>query len=432
MSSDRGTTVGVTGQRWRATVSPWGSVTPWGADQTTLEWFVAADDRWHVPANEAAVRQRRIGGAPITETRVRIPDGDVVQRVWSVADRGGLTIIEIENDSPLPFAVAFSGAEVFTERVPVDVPIRGIELPASVFTLPVAHHTSIRVAIAHGPVPAAVDRNAVSLSSLPGSDSVTRGWVSLAERASRLELPDDGLSAAVIEARCDVMLEGPVDPETDPIGFVLDVGELIRCGDDAEPWLPEIVGPIESVARSGDPRLSDALDAGERIAHAAGDRRAAGDIRRLAERATSSIGALELGPFSELRRTGSVGRFVNDVERRLANGADLLPAGIPTAWLGADFELHDVPTSATSAVSLAVRWHGERPAVLWEQTGVPRRLTASAVDRAWSTTEVTGEALWAPPRRAVSTTKLTLSHESVLPAVVDPGDDGSRTSSSFT
>jgi hypothetical protein len=137
-------------------------VTPWAEERLApLDWAVAADDRWHLPSKEAAVRQRRFDGTPVIETRVRIPDGDAVQRVWCVADRGGLTVIEIENDSPLPFAVAFFGRSVLTERSPSDVQIQGIELPDDAITMPVAHHTSIRVAIPHGPLPAGVDPHAV-------------------------------------------------------------------------------------------------------------------------------------------------------------------------------------------------------------------------------------------------------------------------------
>jgi hypothetical protein len=94
LTDDAGTTVGVTGQQWRASVSAWGAVAPWAEEQTApLDWAVAADDRWHLPAKEAAVRQRRLDGAPVIETRVRIPDGAGVHRVWPVADRGGNTVI---------------------------------------------------------------------------------------------------------------------------------------------------------------------------------------------------------------------------------------------------------------------------------------------------------------------------------------------------
>ncbi|MBI5090174.1 MAG: hypothetical protein HZB15_15280, partial [Actinobacteria bacterium] len=39
----------------RAEVTPWGAIER--AGHATLDWFVAADDRWHVPARETAVRQ---------------------------------------------------------------------------------------------------------------------------------------------------------------------------------------------------------------------------------------------------------------------------------------------------------------------------------------------------------------------------------------
>ena len=128
--------------------------------------------------------QRRFDGTPVIETRVRIPDGDAVHRVWCVADRGGLTVIEIENDSPLPFAVAFFGRSVLTERSPSDVRIQGIELPDDAVTMPVAHHTSIRVAIPHGPLPAGVGPHAVSLASLPSAATVAR-WVGSADRPGK-------------------------------------------------------------------------------------------------------------------------------------------------------------------------------------------------------------------------------------------------------
>lgn len=395
------TTVGVTGHRWRASVSPWGAVAPWGmrsADGTepALQWFIAADDRWHRPDVETTVRQRRLDGAPVIETRVRIPDGDAVHRVWSVADQGGLTIVEVENDSPLPFAVAFSGLDVMTERPPSSQAIQGIELPDDAFALPVGHRASIRVAIPHQ---ASVDHRSVAagLRSVPDAATVARGWTAIAGRASRLELPDSALAEAVVAARCDLMLEGPIDHEVDAIGFVLDVGELVRCGDDAEAWLPEIVGPLESMAKSTEPTLVAALTSALRVATGAGDTRAAADIGRWLAQLPGD--GLRLGPFSELRRSASAGRFIHDVERHVVNGGCLLPSGIPTSWLGANFEVHDLPTSAQSAISFAVRWHGERPAVLWDQRGMARTLTAPVVDPAWSSSAVSGEALWAAPAR---------------------------------
>ena len=392
--------LGVIGQTWRGHVAPWGDVsTQADGEPVELRWFVAAEDRWHVPATEPAVRQRRVDGTPVVETRLRIPDGDAVMRSWAVADHGGLTVVEVENESPLPFAVAVSGAPVLTERPPASVPIQGIELPDDAIVLPVGHRSSVRLAIANDPNQVPSRR----LPSVAPAMAVARGWLTMVHRASRLVLPDDGLVDALTAARCDLLLDGPVDADDDEVGFLLDVAELGRLGDDADRWMPEIVEPIAHVARSHDPDTDLALDACERLAVSAGDPRAAGDIAKLRSRrrrrghSDASGSADRPTSFSDIRRGPSVGRFVGAVERRIADGGQLLPSGIPRRWLGADFEVHGIPTGPNSSVSFAVRWHGERPAVLWEQRGERQPLTAPVVDPGWSTVEVAGEALWAAP-----------------------------------
>ncbi len=362
-----------------------------------LQWFVAAEDRWHVPSGEAAVRQRRIDGTPVIETRVRVPEGDAIQRVWSVPDAGGLTVIEVENASALPFAVAFAGLRVLTERPPADVPIQGIDLPDGAIVLPVAHRASVRVAIPHDPA----RFSTWALPTLAPAMAVVRGWETIVHRASRLVLPDAGLGEAVTAARSDLLLSGPVGVDDDSIGFLLDVAELGRLGDDADAWMPEIVEPIASIARSGGTEVDLALRACERLAVAAGDDRAVGDIAAIRQRrardgrSVPSTGATQ--SFSDLQRGASVGRFVAEVERRIADGGNLLPLGLPHRWLGSNFEVHGVPTGARSTVGFAVRWHGDRPAVLWEQHGDTQHLSAPVVDPGWSSDDVSGEALWAAP-----------------------------------
>ncbi len=400
-ADDRNSTlVGVTGMPCRAWVSSCGDVVArrGAGDAEPVQWFVAAEDRWHVPAAEAAVRQRRVGGTPVVETRLRVPDGDAVHRVWSVPDLGGLTVIEVENESPLPFAVAFAGARVLTERPPADVPIRGIDLPEGSIVLPVAHRTSVRVAIPHEPA----RFSTWALPTLAPAMAIVRGWETIVQRASRLVLPDAGLAEAVVAARSDLLLAGPVDADDDAIGFLLDVAELGRLGDDADAWMPEIVEPIASIARSEDPEVDLALRGCERLAVSAGDDRAAGDIaalrrRRIRDGRIAASSAQAPSSFSDLQRGASVGRFVAQVEQRIADEGRLLPLGIPRRWLGSNFEVHGVPTGPRSTVGFAVRWHGERPAVLWEQHGETQRLSAPTVDPAWTSDAASGEALWAAP-----------------------------------
>lgn len=394
------TLVGSMGAPCRAWVSSHGDVTPVRASgaAATVQWFIAAEDRWHVPASEAAVRQCRLEGTPVVETRVKVPEGDAIQRVWSVPDAGGLTVIEVENASALPFAVAFAGARLLTERPPADVPIRGIDLPEGSIVLPVAHRSSVRVAIPHEP-----ERFSTwALPTLAPAMAIVRGWETIVHKASRLVLPDGGLGEAVTSARSDLLLSGPVDVDDDAVGFLLDVTELGRLGDDADAWMPEVVEPIASVARSDDPEVELALRACERLAVSAGDDRAAGDIARIRDRRrrdgrSAAPTSKTPSSFSDLQRGHSVGRFVAQVEQRIADEGRLLPLGIPRRWLGSNFEVHGVPTGPRSAVGFAVRWHGERPAVLWEQHGPTRVLSAPAVDADWSSDAASGEALWAEP-----------------------------------
>ena len=87
-------------------------------EQWSLDWWIGAEDRWHHPSQDAAVRQRDLGDCPVVETSMRVPGGDVVQRVFgvratSVAADGASTwddsgvVIEVENLTAVPVALAF-------------------------------------------------------------------------------------------------------------------------------------------------------------------------------------------------------------------------------------------------------------------------------------------------------------------------------------
>jgi hypothetical protein len=72
---------------------------------------------------------------------------------------------------------------------------------------------------------------------------------------------------------------------------------------------------------------------------------------------------------------------------------------LPTSWRGQGLEVHDAPT-AYGKLSFALRWHGDRPALLWElrpwEANGPIRLRAPGLDPRWSSVEPNGEALLAP------------------------------------
>jgi hypothetical protein len=89
----------------------------------------------------------------------------------------------------------------------------------------------------------------------------------------------------------------------------------------------------------------------------------------------------------------------NLLVRETLDGGLALCSLVPTHWLGQQLEVHDAPTHH-GLLSFALRWHGDRPALLWElqphDGATAVRITAPGLDPSWSTTELRGDALLAP------------------------------------
>ena len=106
------TRIGTIGSTAEPLIDGWGRVTPGGAGgDWLLDWWVGADDRWHVVVDEATVRQALLDHSPVVETRLRVPGGDAVHRAFGVRGSGPgggqeYVVVEVENDSPVPFALA--------------------------------------------------------------------------------------------------------------------------------------------------------------------------------------------------------------------------------------------------------------------------------------------------------------------------------------
>ncbi len=246
------TMVGNLGSAWEAIVDPRGLVTPW-FDGWSLDWWIGAEDRWHLPSRESAVRQSLFGSSsgagsvPVVETVMRIPGGDAVQRVYAVVADEELVVVEIENRSAVPVAVAFAlrpynpeglavveriameGTTVLADgrpaillpRAPSAVaasifvsgdcakevlagtagpgPLRPVKDPAGLaqaaFVYPLPHQTRLRVAL-----PMVAKRRTrrrglarrrvaafpeVSVAHLPSATDVARGWTAQLRRGLR-------------------------------------------------------------------------------------------------------------------------------------------------------------------------------------------------------------------------------------------------------
>lgn len=124
-----------------------------------------------------------------------------------------------------------------------------------------------------------------------------------------------------------------------------------------------------------------------------------GDLEELLAMA-SPTGALATGPPNDTGDDLAAAAQVLSGVRRLVlddlGGGHLafLPE-LRGGWEGQSVEIHDAPCSA-GAASVAVRWHGPRPALLWSVQGEgPFRLTAPGLDPDWETGDRVGEALLA-------------------------------------
>lgn len=278
--SGRWTMVGILDEGGQASIDPAGLVTVAGAGWS-LDWWVGAEDRWHLPAQETAVRQALVGSSPVVETRVRVPSGDAVQRAYVARSPGGrqAVVVEVENASTVPFAVALAirphdqqrlgsvrSVAVESATVLVDgavalvasrapgrmalanarvgdaativlageagsVSSDGVEcrdgLASAALLFPLAHTAVLRVVLpldrATGPVDPA---------SFPTAAQVASGWAAQASQGARIDLPDRRLREALRVSARALLLRAADDPAAPAALALLGFGrEAARAAD---------------------------------------------------------------------------------------------------------------------------------------------------------------------------------------------------------
>jgi hypothetical protein len=378
-----------------AVVDPFGVVFPDGWRGSSCGWWLAASDKWHDPRTSPSVRQQRVNGTPVVQTKVAVPGGDVVQRVFVVADQGGRLVMHVSNESPEPVVVAVPTRGMSSTAAAGATRPQGIETPDDVRAFPLSHRASITFA---WPLVTSRWRKAASIDAglLPSHDQVARGWVLTSERASRV-VPE---GAALVTARGDVSLMTPdeIDDllDRDPAVGTLTIAERIRMGDNPREWTSQIADAARRIAKQPQrsPWSSRALMMAARTLVAADESLAADDVVGLWQRVEldgrSLVGDVASRAAVE-RAAGIEQRFVRAITR---TSAGVLPMGIPDAWRGANVEAHGVVATPDHRVSLALRWHGENVALLWEVDGPPGlHLSAPSVDGSFSTVAPQGEAL---------------------------------------
>lgn len=269
------------------------------------------------------------------------------------------------------------------------------------------------------------------IDKFPGWEAVSNGWARIAQNASRLEIPDIDKGKLVDDRvrqwRCEVALDPPDFDRSSVRATALWMAahrELVWMGLESAD-VAEVVSALEVLLRriKRDRRFEQtsvrALQSGA-ILLSRSDARAFRDFTAASVRALRRVGAgdesdairilntLARESRRRLAHADDVGRHegveesldpVFEVESEFAawSGSDevtLMPFGFSEARLGADFEVHGIRTGPAHSVSLAIRWHGDRPAVIWEVDGPAGLVLRSGADLGWSSVERAGEALW--------------------------------------
>ncbi|MET0903879.1 MAG: hypothetical protein ABWZ52_11610, partial [Acidimicrobiales bacterium] len=266
---DAWTTVGNLDSGARAMVDPAGRVAL-VASGWLLDWWIGAEDRWHVPAEEAAVRQQLVGSSPVVETRVRIPTGDAVSRAYGARGPLGedLVVVEVQNDSKVPIALALAvrphDGEGRVDRLALAGRVLGVEgVPAvhlarspgrlsfstaadareagatvlagdaepvraaavtcaegdarAVLLFPLSHTASLRVAIVVDGATGDIDP-----TGLPSARQVASGWATHSRGGARIDVPDRRLREAIAASTRFLLLDGDgplVARALDHLGF---------------------------------------------------------------------------------------------------------------------------------------------------------------------------------------------------------------------
>lgn len=391
----------------QATVDAAGVVHPDDWRGAECGWWVAASDRWHDPRQEPSIRQRQIDGTPVVETKLAVPSGDVVQRVYVVADQGGCLVMQIDNQSPEPVAIAVPTASLSSTAAAGGAIPQGISVPTGVSAFPLAHRSSISFA---WPLERSrfVSRQrtsrAIDMGLLPSPDQVVRGWVQSGERASRLTV----VSHPLVSARSTVLMASTHDIEdllqTSASLGVLAIGERVRMGDPAHEWVSPMADAVRRIARkpSQSPWSARALVLAAHVFARAEETAAASDVVNVWQQLLDT-GELHVTGTArtEEQHDGLVAavEFVAAAEEQFVRAdaplhANVLPGGVPDQMRGVNAEAHGVIASPQHRISLALRWHGENVALLWEVEGPPGLLlSAPQVDGAFATSQVQGEAL---------------------------------------
>ena len=461
--ADRAGTVALLGAGWR------------------VGWAVGAGDRWHVAAQDAAVRTRLVDAMPVTATAMRVPGGDVIQRAAAVRDAAGRAVVlEFVNETPVPvsLALALSGsiatAQVRGSRLLADRRV-ALELDRTPGGAAATSDGDVWGAVRAGP--SAGDCDARSRSGLAAAavlvplatgvpllarvpvdggpvgvrppEQAAAGWLAVVARAASVTLPDEaaerawqrGIAACILAAgaagaaaasRAAVVLDRVGLPDEADRGreVVLRAWERSRLPaadaaaglralasrrlrSDRVSGLAELAGPLaagagdrldaltlEQVAAALEPEAPAAARDARRLLTETAEPRASAPAVTARARATGLAAALRGSAAYGGDGLRGLEALLDCLVAEASDHLVIAPA-LPREWIGPPVDVRSLVTRH-GRLSFSVRWHGSRPALLWELVSEKGSAAGAArdgatlrcgLDPSWSAPSPAGEAL---------------------------------------
>tara|TARA_B100000029_G_scaffold515543_1_gene623174 strand:+ start:156 stop:1538 length:1383 start_codon:yes stop_codon:yes gene_type:complete len=413
-----------------------------------IEWWIGEEDRWHKPKSATVYAHRRVGSAPIFETKLFTAAGPITATTWASIGRGDRkpsVVTEVLNQSSAPVALAIvikplkeikqlevEGSSLVIDgssRLTVDRPpgywvlqeeFKSLEnvitggqanrdTPrilkskkkevSGALIAPLTHKSGLRFV-------ASFDKEkSPKPEDFPEFSRISAGWDQRLEPAAKTNLPNrerGGLSHADL---IELLFSTPTPKDAVLLaawGLADDAAERIATAQPNTQWLE---AAIELWVRHR--RVEHFLSARsikiEPLVRSMGKR----DI--LSQSTVAGLVSLlkaigENKGAKDLERLGKGSHHsefqpFGDLVFETSDGIDLLHDFVPPSWYGEDFEAHNLATRWGN-LGFAVRWHGANPALLWEieahEDSLPR-ITISGLDPEFSTFKTEGETLLSPP-----------------------------------
>ena len=237
--------LGILGNHVMLDLDSSGNLTWPSAIPKRLCWGVGADDRWHFSEERASIRQSVDSNEITTVTRMRVPGGDITQRV-EIIPWGGQSVTKLEfyNETPIPVAISImlldfgpveinsttvranakpiivssktprmlisgSGYQEMIDRIvnaeiedlktstsPISKPSRDSAL---IFPLP--HSTKLELVINNGDLD-----NLPDIERSPSFDDVSNGWQKHFENGMEIQTDDNRLASILNTARRHLLI----------------------------------------------------------------------------------------------------------------------------------------------------------------------------------------------------------------------------------